>query len=112
MQSVPKLTQIANSIKLSKDLWKEKIQISWPLAHQSGKGFAIGDYDDSLNIALTKEGYEVLAEIEGVSVGTNWLSSIVVATRFFGPWAIDITDYLVKGDYATFRKLTLFKPFV
>ncbi|MBI4852686.1 MAG: hypothetical protein HY819_12900 [Acidobacteria bacterium] len=108
MQSVPKLTQIANSIKLSKDLWKEKIFHSWQLGHQAGRGFAIGDDYDLPSIALTKEGFELIAEIDGISIGTNWITSIVVVTLYYGPWAVDITEDLVKGNYATFRKLNLF----
>lgn len=108
MQSVPKLTQIANSIKLSKDLWKEKIFRSWQQGHQSGQGFAVGDDYDLPSVALTKEGYELIAEIDGISVGTDWLTSIIVVSRFYGPWAVDITDDLVKANYATFRKLSLF----
>lgn len=110
MQNVPKLTQIANSIKLSKDLWKEKILHSWQLGHLSGLGFAIAEMEDSTEIALLKEGYELIAQIDDFTVGTDWLTSIVVVTRFYGPWAVDITESLVKGHYANIRKPYLFIP--
>jgi hypothetical protein len=108
MQSVPKLTQIANSIKLSKDLWKEKIFHCWQIGHQAGLGFAIGDDCDLPRVALTKEGYELIAEIDGIAIGTDWLTSIIVVTRFYGPWAVDITENLVKSNYAIFSKMVLF----
>lgn len=112
MQSVPKLTQIANSIKLSKDLWKEKIFYCWQKGHQSGLGFAIGEIDDLPIVALNKEGYESIAEIDGITIATNWLSSIIVVTRFYGPWAVDITEDLVEGNYAILGKFSLFNRIV
>ncbi len=112
MQSVPKLTQIAKSIKLSKDLWKEKIFHCWQLGHQAGLGFAIGDDYDLPDVALTKEGYELIAEIDGVAIATDWFTSIIVVTRFYGPWAVDITEGLVKGNYAILSKFYLFNRLV
>jgi hypothetical protein len=112
MHRVPKLTQIAYSIKLSQDLWREKIFHCWQLGHQAGLGFAIGDDFDLPSIALTKEGYELIAEIDDIAIGTDWLTSIIVVTRFYGPWAVDITEDLVKGNYAIFSKLSLFNRIV
>lgn len=108
MQDVPKLTQIAKSIKLSKKLWQEKIYQSWELGQENGEGFAIGDIFDSASIALAKEGYELIAEINGISIGTDWLTSIVAVMDCYGPWAVDITDNLLSSNYSIPQRLSLF----
>jgi hypothetical protein len=108
MQNTPKLTQVAKSIKLSKKLWQEKIRQSWELGREEGTGFAIGDIFDSASTALAKEGYELIAEINGISVGTDWLTSIVAVMDCYGPWAVDITDNLLSSNYSVPQRLSLF----
>ncbi len=106
MQTLPKLSQIANSIKLSKELWQEKIYQSWELGQSHG--FAVGDSSDLPSTALVKEGYALIAEIEGMAIGTDWLTSIIAVTNSYGPWAVDITDNLLKSKYFMPQRLSLF----
>lgn len=108
MRTLLKLTQIATSMKLSPTLWQEKIYQAWELGQQKGEGFAIGEDNDLPNIALTKEGYELITEINGMVIGTDWLNKIVVVTSFYGPWAVDITDNLLSSNYSASQKFSLF----
>lgn len=100
MAGLPKLTEIAHSIKLSQTFWQEKIYRSWALGKQNGDGFAIGDANDQPKVALTKEGYELIAEIEGMAIGTDGLTKIVAVINSYGPWAVDITDSLVFSNFS------------
>ncbi|MBN8721818.1 MAG: hypothetical protein J0M03_02720 [Acidobacteria bacterium] len=112
MQSAPKLTQIVKSIKLSKDLWKEKIDHSWYLGQKQGQGFAIGDDYDLAKVAVIKEGYNLIAEWDDLVVGTDWISSIIAAKQVYGPWAVDITNYLLQSNYFISEKNSLFSRIV
>lgn len=94
MQKRPKLTHIATAIKNNPAIWQQKVYKSWQLGNQASLGFAIGETEDSLPIALAREGYELLVEIDDFAVGTDWLTSIVVVSNCYGPWAVDITDII------------------
>lgn len=95
MQKRSKLTHIVNSLKASPEIWQKAICKYWQLGSQAGLGFAIGEPDDSPAKALAREGYELITEIEDVAIGTDWLTSIIVVTECYGPWAVDITDSLL-----------------
>lgn len=92
MQPQPKLNKLITAIKANKAFWQGKIQNYWKMGHQAGLGFAMGDHDDKLAKALAKEGYYLIAEIDGMAIGTNGITSIVAVTNQYGPWAVDITD--------------------
>ena len=109
MQSTPKLTQIANSIRLSQNLWQEKIYHSWDLGQGNGEGFAIGDEDDLAKTALVREGFDLIAEVNGIAIGTDWLTKIIAVKNCYGPWAVDITDDLLKSNYSVPQRLSLFR---
>lgn len=112
MQSAPKLTQIVKSIKLSKDLWQEKIYHCWNLGQKQGQGFAIGDDYDLAKVAVIKEGYNVIVEWDDLVVGTDLLTSIIAVKQVYGPWAIDITNYLLQSNYSMVKRNSLSRRIV
>lgn len=95
MQKQPKLTHIVKSLKTNPSLWQKKLYNSWQLANQAGLGFTIGEADDSAAKAIIREGYEFVAEFDDFVVGTNSLTSILIVTDNYSPWAVDITDILL-----------------
>lgn len=112
MQSANKLAQIVKSIRLSQSLWQEKIHQSWNLGQNNGQGFAIGDPDDSLKEALAKEGFDFIIEINEIAIGTDWINTIVAVKKCYGPWAVDITDNLLKSNYSMPRKMSIFNRLI
>ncbi len=95
MQKQPKLTHIVESLKTNPSFWQGKLCKCWQLGSQIGLGFPLGDTDDSPAKALAREGYELIIEIEDFAVGTDRLTSIIVVTERYGPWAVDVTDSLL-----------------
>lgn len=98
MQKWPKIKSLATAIKNNKSLWQKKVYNCWKIGHQAGFGFAIGDHYDTPAEALVKEGYYLIAEIDDIAIGTNWLDSIVVVTNHYGPWAVDISHTLLANS--------------
>lgn len=94
MKQTPKLVDLIQSIRVSNQQWPERIYHCWQLGNQAGFGFAIGEADDSPAQALTREGYELIAEIEDLAIGTNYINSIIAVTNNYSPWAVDITEHL------------------
>jgi hypothetical protein len=101
MQRWPKIKSLATAIKENQSLWQRKIQDCWKAGHQAGFGFAIGDHFDTAAEALVKEGYYLIAEIDDIAIGTNWLDSIVAVTNHYGPWAVDISENLLNNSSNT-----------
>lgn len=100
MKQVLKLDNIISSISLSNSLWQEKLWHCWEKGNEAGLGFALGESFDQSIEALTKEGYDLIAEINGLVIGTNGLNSIIAVVNIYGPWAVDITAELLASNYS------------
>ena len=105
MKQTPKLVDLIQSIRLSNQQWPDQIYHCWQLGNQAGFGFAIGETDDSPAQALTREGYELIAEIEDLAIGTNYINSIIAVTNPYSPWAVDITEHLTARLYAPMSRV-------
>lgn len=110
MQKQPKFNHIVKSLKTNPELWKETLCNCWQLGSQASLGFPIGDPEDSAVKALTREGYELIIELEDFAVGTNWLTSVVIVTENYGPWAVDVTDMLLATKTKGIDLIPLFQP--
>lgn len=97
MQKRPKFTHIVKSLTANPELWQETLCKCWQLGSQASLGFSIGEPEDSAAKALAREGYELIVELEDFAVGTNWLTSIVIVTQHYGPWAVDVTELLLAA---------------
>lgn len=108
MEKRLKFAHIVKSLKTNPLLWEGKLSKYLLLANHASLGFPIGEPEDNAIKALSREGYEVIVEMDDFVVGTNWLTSIVIVTENYGPWAVDITDLLFLN---TKDNLYLVKPF-
>ena len=97
MKRYAKLTDIESLIRSDIRSWHDVIRQAWHAGNRAGYGFPVGDEYDNSADALEKDGYKMIAEIDGVAVGTNSLNSIIAVVDIYGPWAVDITDALVEN---------------
>ena len=103
MRQYPKLEEIIDSIKKSFHAWREIIVQGWLEGNRASYGFAIGDIYDTPAMALTRDGYKLIMEADDLAIGTNNINSIIAVVNIYGPWAVDITETLIKSNSVTVK---------
>ncbi|MCS6885013.1 MAG: hypothetical protein RMM17_01020 [Acidobacteriota bacterium] len=93
-RNLRRLDRVLFSIKKGSRVWKEQLCRAW----ESGKkeGFPIGEERATSTEALVSEGYEVVAEADGLTLGTDGISLIAVRSDY-GPWAVNVTKWTLDN---------------
>jgi hypothetical protein len=90
--------QIARQIESQSHQYRQEILTAWQAGNDAGNGFALGDVRHTPEQAVIEERWDILATYEEGRVvawdGNN--NRIVVVCDANGPWAVDVTDALLK----------------